>query len=66
MLRDLRPLFAYMRRYRWSYLWGGLSVIATNAVSVQFPRVVGRAIDYLKDPGATRQQIGRASCRERV
>ena len=57
MLRDLRPLFAYMRRYRWSYLWGSLSVIATNAVSVQFPRVVGRAIDYLKDPGATRQRI---------
>jgi ATP-binding cassette subfamily B multidrug efflux pump len=57
MLRDLRPLFAYMRRYRWSYLWGSLSVIATNAVSVQFPRVVGRAIDYLKEPGATRQRI---------
>ncbi len=57
MLRDLRPLFAYMRRYRWSYLWGTLSVIATNAVSVQFPRVVGRAIDYLKDPGATHQKV---------
>ncbi len=57
MLRDLRPLFAYMRRYRWSYLWGSLSVIATNAVSVQFPRVVGRAIDYLKDPGATHRKV---------
>ncbi len=57
MLRDLRPLFAYMRRYRWSYLWGSLSVIATNAVSVQFPRVVGRAIDYLKDPGATHSRV---------
>jgi ATP-binding cassette subfamily B multidrug efflux pump len=22
MLRELRPLFAYMRRYRWGYLWG--------------------------------------------
>jgi len=57
MLRDLRPLFAYMRRYRWSYLWGSLSVIATNAISVQFPRVVGRAIDYLKDPGATHSRV---------
>ncbi len=57
MLRDLRPLFAYMRRYRWSYLWGSLSVIATNAVSVQFPRVVGKAIDYLKENGATRQRV---------
>jgi ATP-binding cassette subfamily B multidrug efflux pump len=57
MLRDLRPLFSYMRRYRWSYLWGSLSVIATNAVSVQFPRVVGRAIDYLKDSGATPSRV---------
>ncbi len=32
MLRDLRPLFVYMRRYRWGYLWGTLSCIATNAV----------------------------------
>lgn len=57
MLRDLRPLFAYMRRYRWSYLWGSLSVLATNAVSVQFPRVVGKAIDYLKESGATHQRV---------
>ncbi|KAA6465031.1 ABC transporter ATP-binding protein [Acidobacteria bacterium AB60] len=57
MLRDLRPLFAYMRRYRWSYLWGSLSVIATNAVSVQFPRVVGRAIDYLKNPAGTHSRV---------
>jgi ATP-binding cassette subfamily B protein len=57
MLRDLRPLFAYMRRYRWGYLWGSLSVIATNAVSVQGPRIIGKAIDYLKQNGATRQTI---------
>jgi ATP-binding cassette subfamily B protein len=57
MLRDLRPLFAYMRRYRWGYLWGSLSVIATNAVSVQGPRIIGKAIDYLKQNGATRPTI---------
>jgi ATP-binding cassette, subfamily B, multidrug efflux pump len=57
MLRDLRPLFAYMRRYRWGYVWGCLSVIATNAVSVQGPRIIGKAIDYLKQNGATRQTI---------
>lgn len=57
MLRDLRPLFAYMRRYRWGYLWGSLSVIATNAVSVQGPRIIGKAIDYLKQNGATRSTI---------
>ncbi|HEY2861669.1 MAG TPA: ABC transporter ATP-binding protein [Terracidiphilus sp.] len=57
MLRDLRPLFAYMRRYRWGYVWGSLSVIATNIVSVQGPRIIGKAIDYLKQNGATRQTI---------
>jgi ATP-binding cassette subfamily B protein len=56
MLRDLAPLFAYMRRYRWGYLWGTLSCIATNAVAVQFPRVLERAIDGLKN-GAPRQMI---------
>ena len=56
MFRDLAPLFVYMRRYRWGYLWGTLSCIATNAVAVQFPRVLGMAIDVLKS-GATRQKI---------
>jgi len=48
MLRDLRPLFAYMRRYRWGYVWGTLSCIATNAAAVQFPRVLGMAVDKLQ------------------
>jgi ATP-binding cassette subfamily B multidrug efflux pump len=56
MLRDLRPLFTYMRRYRWDYLWGTLSCIATNAVAVQFPRVLQKAIDGLTR-GASRNQI---------
>jgi ATP-binding cassette subfamily B protein len=48
MLRELRPLFVYMRRYRWGYLWGTLSCIATNAAAVQFPRVLGMAVDRLQ------------------
>ena len=56
MLRDLSPLFAYMRRYRWGYLWGTLSCVATNAVAVQFPRVLERAIDAMKK-GAPREMI---------
>ena len=57
MLRDLRPLFAYMRRYRWGYLWGTLSCIATNAVAVQFPRVLGWAIDKLQNHQANRKAL---------
>jgi len=56
MLRDLRPLFAYMRRYRWGYVWGTLSCIATNAVWVFFPQVLKHAIDAMSH-GVTRAQI---------
>ena len=56
MLRDLRPLFVHMRRYRWGYVWGTLSCILTNAIGVQFPRVLGDAIDAISK-GTTRQHI---------
>jgi ATP-binding cassette, subfamily B, multidrug efflux pump len=57
MLRDLRPLFVYMRRYRWGYVWGTLSCIATNAASVQFPRVLGWAVDKLQKHQADHKMI---------
>jgi ATP-binding cassette subfamily B protein len=56
MLRDLAPLFKYMRRYRWGYVWGTLSCVATNMIWVQFPRVLGNAIDTISK-GATHRQI---------
>jgi ATP-binding cassette subfamily B multidrug efflux pump len=56
MLRQMSPLFAYMRRYRWGYLWGTLSCIATNAVWVFFPQVLKRAVDSLGN-GATTKMI---------
>jgi ATP-binding cassette subfamily B multidrug efflux pump len=56
MLRELRPLFAYMRRYRCGYLWGSLCVIATNAVWVLFPKVLQQAIDALNH-GVTRRRV---------
>jgi ATP-binding cassette subfamily B multidrug efflux pump len=56
MLRDLAPLYKYMRRYRWGYLWGLLTCIVTNLVLVQFPNVLGKAIDALRR-GTTREHI---------
>jgi ATP-binding cassette subfamily B protein len=56
MLRDLAPLFKYMRRYRWGYVWGTLACIATNIIWVQFPRVLGTAIDTIAK-GTTHRQI---------
>jgi len=45
MFRDLAPLYKYMRRYRWGYLWGTLSCICTNTIWVLFPQVIRMAID---------------------
>ncbi len=56
MLRDLRPLFVYMHRYRWGYVWGTLACILTNAVWVFFPQVLEKAIDGFSH-GITRNGI---------
>ena len=56
MLRDLAPLFSYIRRYRWGYVLGLICVICTNAIWVLFPKVLQAAIDGL-DAGATRTRI---------
>ena len=46
-----------MRRYRWGYLWGTLSCVATNAAAVQFPRVLGWAVDKLQNHQADHKMI---------
>jgi ATP-binding cassette subfamily B protein len=56
MLGDLAPLYSYMRRYRWGYVWGTLACVATNIVSVQFPRVLGMAVDRIQT-NASRELI---------
>jgi ATP-binding cassette subfamily B protein len=56
MFSDLRPLFGYMRRYRWGYVWGTLSCIATNSAAVLTPQVLERAIDGMRH-GVTRPLI---------
>lgn len=56
MLRDLGPLFGYMRRYRWGYLWGTLACIGTNIAAVQGPQILKKAIDEL-ERGVSRERI---------
>ena len=56
MLGDLAPLYSYMRRYRWQYVQGTLACIATNIVAVQFPRVLGMAVNRIQQ-GTTRELI---------
>ena len=56
MLGDLGPLYSYMRRYRWGYVQGTLACVATNIVAVQFPRVLGIAVNKIEQ-GTTRELI---------
>src|SRR5436305_4658164 len=45
--KKLRPLAPYLKRYRRGLLLGGICVLLTNGISVQFPRVVQHAVDDL-------------------
>jgi ATP-binding cassette subfamily B multidrug efflux pump len=44
---SLRPLFPYLRKYRGSYVVGGLCVLLNNGIWILFPLVIRRAIDDL-------------------
>ena len=61
MIQDLKPLFRYMARYRWGYLWGTLALTATNAIWVIFPKVLEQAVNVLNhtdlNQAATRRMI---------
>jgi ATP-binding cassette subfamily B protein len=56
MLKQLQPLFPYMRRYRRSFFWGGVSVVLSNAIWIFFPQVIRIAIDDL-NVGVTQKKI---------
>ena len=56
MAGDLAPLYNYMRRYRWGYVRGTLACVGTNIVAVQFPRILGMAVDRI-ERGATGKLI---------
>lgn len=50
------PLLGYMRRYRWGYVWGTLSCVITNIIWVQFPAVLGNAVNRI-ERGTTHREI---------
>ncbi|MBS1815486.1 MAG: ABC transporter ATP-binding protein [Acidobacteria bacterium] len=47
MLKKLRPLFPYLRRYRSAMVWGALSVVLYNAAKVLIPKFIGQAVDAM-------------------
>jgi ATP-binding cassette subfamily B protein len=61
MLQELKPLFRYMVRYRWGYLWGTLALVATNAIWVLFPKVIEAAVNDLNQPGLLTNPLSAAN-----
>ena len=49
LLKNLSPLFPYLKKYRSAYYWGTLCVLIMNGVWILFPLVLRRAIDDLKN-----------------
>jgi len=47
MLKSLRPLLPYLRKYRGTYILGALCVLFNNGIWILFPLVIRRAIDVL-------------------
>ena len=56
MLKSLRPLFPYLKKYRWSYVAGTVCVFFNNGVWILFPQVIRRAVDGLRT-GITHQKL---------
>jgi ATP-binding cassette subfamily B protein len=48
MLKELRPLFPYMKKYRRGLVYGALSVLLTNAITILWPLVIRRAVNDLE------------------
>jgi len=47
LLKSLRPLVPYLRKYRSAYIWGGLCVLLMNGTWILFPLVIRHAINDL-------------------
>jgi ATP-binding cassette subfamily B protein len=56
MFKNLSPLFPYLRKYRSTFLIGGLCVLCNNGVWILFPLIIRRAIDDL-NLGVTRHKL---------
>jgi ATP-binding cassette subfamily B multidrug efflux pump len=55
--KSLLPLRPYLKKYRRSYVWGGICVLLMNAAWVLFPLVIGRAIDNFKHADVSLQTL---------
>jgi len=56
--KRLRPLYPYVKKYRVGFAWGTVCVLLLNGIWVQFPQVLQRALDYLKNGGNSVGKLG--------
>ncbi len=56
VLKNLGPLFPYLKKYRRSYVLGTICVLLTNGIWILFPQVIRRAVDDLNQ-GVTRHKL---------
>ncbi len=56
MLKNLQPLWPYLKKYRVTLFWGALTVFFNNGIWVLFPQIIRRAVDDLNH-GATRHKF---------
>jgi ATP-binding cassette subfamily B multidrug efflux pump len=57
MGKNLKPLWPYLKKYRWTLFWGAVTVLFNNGLWVLSPQVVRRAVDDLNHHGVTQQKI---------
>jgi len=57
-LKNLRPLFPYLKKYRSAYVWGTVCVFLHNGIWILFPLVIRRAVDDLRSGPVTIHKLG--------
>lgn len=58
MLKEYKRLLPLIRRYRWYYVFGVLSLLVTSGGQLLLPQFVSRAIDLLVAGGTSAARIG--------
>src|SRR3984885_11633214 len=54
--KSMRPLFPYLKRYRWGFVVGALCVVLSNGAWAGLPRVIGDAANDLRT-GVTEHKL---------
>ena len=57
MFKNLRPLFPYLRKYRKTFVIGGLCVLGHNGVWILFPIVIRSAVQALNTAVTTQMLL---------